>query len=231
MKFILALAILLSIPVLVLSAVDSGSISGVVVSGGGTPVGDARVCAIPADRPINGRIPNFPADGQGRFRIGGLSPGRYSVIAFKLSEGYPDPGVFAFFATDRNHFPTVTVEAGRVTETTVNLGLKAGRLSIRVLDGRTGRPVTSAGMELVRRDDPQNSLSTGARLGDDPGTVWSWVPPLTPFSIRISADGYASWSTEDEADPALRFLQLQPQEERVLVVKLEPRATGPGRPR
>lgn len=143
-------------------------------------------------------------------------------MAFKLSQGYPDPGFFAFFVTDRNHFPTVTVGAGRVTETTVNLGLKAARLSVRVLDGGTGRPIDRARLELVRADDPTNRLSAGSSVPGHPGTLQSWVPSLTAFSVRVHAEGYQNWSTQDESDAGRRTLFLQPEEEKVLVARLIP---------
>lgn len=203
------------------SRTQLGAIGGIVVSGEGLLVSNASVYAVPVNTAMAGRCRYFHTNEKGRFLIDQLAPGMYVVHAFKLDAGYPDAW-FAFFRTDENYFPKVAVTAGRVSETTVNLGRKGALLSVRVFDDATGKLIESAGMQLTREDNPNNFLNTHSSHPDDPGMQRTWVPSLTAFAVRISADGYSDWSTEDATDiPCCRTLVLYPEEERTLVVRLK----------
>lgn len=221
---------LLIIPAWAQSPVQSGGIAGRVVSGEGTPVSGVSVYAMPTDRPVKGRMRYFTTDEQGRFLISRLAPGAYAVRAFKLDAGYPDP-MFAFFNTTQNLFPTVIVTADRVSETMVKLGNRGAKLLVRVLDRDTGETIEPADMELRRVDNPKIWLNSHSTNDPEyPGILRTWVPSLTAFSVRISADGYGDWSTKEATDiPCCRILVLYPEEERTLVVRLERKA--PQRPR
>jgi len=199
-----------------LAAQTVGTINGVVIDPDGNPVPDARVRL--ADAPV--RAMNIekttPTGTDGKFVIGNVKWGTYTLQAMKPEEGYPDPFVLMY----RYHVvqPTATVSPAQpVADIVVPIGPKAGQLRISIADAATGKELDSATMTLVRRDD--EFVKTSIPVAGAPVLV----PAETLLVIAIHVDGYSDWyypgrTVRGLAEP----ISLGSGEQKTLRVRLQP---------
>jgi protocatechuate 3,4-dioxygenase beta subunit len=165
----------------------AGTVEGVVSDGQGKPVDGARVAAertrgrhevgSPASegRP-QGRGEAITAGG-GRFRIEGLIPGDYAVVALSDAQA---PG----------HRSPVLVTAGGTTHVELALGPAGVALSGRILDAGGGGVGGARVMAIAR------ALSVGRPSVAFPVTAgrdgrYRLVLSAGPYGLRVEADGYA----------------------------------------
>ena len=72
----------------------------------------------------------------------------------------------------------------------LQLGLKAGVLTLRVVDANSNQPLHHADITIRRVDLPDRYLSSG--LSVEEGEFKILVPSL-PFTVKVSEKGYEDW--------------------------------------
>lgn len=192
----------------------SGTITGRVLSPDGQPISAAGVHAEKSDFTF-GRLLMFPTNEQGEFTITNLTPGTYKVSAAKEEDGYP-PTDYAFYSAGVVSSPHITVYEGQTTsEVVVYVSPKAGKLSGRILDAATNRPIKNLqGVQITLRrlDNPDLSYTTAADLEGE----FSILLPPVPCEIEVSAPGYGTWNNGRKA------MHLTPGAAKELKIHLRP---------
>lgn len=174
-----------------------GAIRGRVLDANGQPVSEAEVYILKSDF-TTGKIPTVYTNKEGIFSIKNLPSGTYTISVGKEEEGYTRPNS-AFYSAGFVDSPQVNVNEGQTTsEVVVHLGPKAAKLSGRILDAATNRPIKNLqGVQITLRrlDNPDLSLTTTADLE---GKFSILMPPV-PCEIEVSAPGYGKWNNERSA--------------------------------
>lgn len=162
--------------------VRAGAITGRVINPSGYPVLGATVYAVKYNFE-KGIVPTARTNKKGFFRMI-LPVGRYIVFAGKESLGYPESRGPMY--GDAVNYSDLLVKADEVKSRIVlTLGPRFGRLTLRVMDASTGKPLSSANIALLFQDGRSQSLETGL----DNGRFEMLVPPV-PVTIKISGRGY-----------------------------------------
>jgi protocatechuate 3,4-dioxygenase beta subunit len=147
----------------------------------GEPVAGARVFAAEAVT-VQGSIRlstfdgNAATDDSGAYRITGLSPGRYAVLADTMGASWTsrDGGVTRTQGYAATYFPGVT-NPGAARVVAVGLGEEAGNIDFSVAPARlatisgtlvdsSGRPITNAAVAVVRTAGAAIGGFSGARM-------------------------------------------------------------------
>jgi hypothetical protein len=145
--------------------------------------------------------------------------GTFDVEAIKPEDGY-----IAFAGTSVTDVVTLTPSQTSAT-VVLKLGPKPGVLLLSVTDKTTGKPMMSflESWAIIDPNSPNASYSGGQTI--EQGTERALVPPGKDLLLTISADGYKKWVYHDPSDPSRpALLHLQPNEEKRLLVELEPQA-------
>ena len=109
----------------------------------------------------------------------------------------------------------------------LKLGPKPGVLLPSVKDKLTGQPIISfqVSWEIVDANNPNRHSSGGQDITQ--GIKRAIVPPEKYLLLTISAPGYKKWVYHDPSDSSrLGFIRWQPNEEKELLVELEPEASA-----
>lgn len=193
---------------------SSGVITGRVFSADGQPVSAVSVYAEKSDVTF-GRLLMFPTNDEGEFSIPNLTPGTYKVSAAKEDEGFP-PTDSPFYSAGFVETPRVNVYEGQTTlDVTVYLGAKAAKLTGRILDATTNKPIKQLqGVQIALRrvDNPDLSYTFAADLE---GEFSILVPPV-PCEIEVSAPGYGQWNNGRKA------IHLTPSATKEVSIHLRP---------
>jgi len=148
-----------------------------------------------------------------------VANGTFGVEAIKPEDGY-----VAFAGTSVKEVVTLTPSQSSAT-VVLKLGPKPGVLLPKVKDKLTGDPIMSfqVSWEIVNHDSPNTSYSGGQTI--EQGGKRAIVPPEKFLLLTISARGYKKWIYHDPSDASRpAFIRLQPDEEKELLVELEPQA-------
>ncbi len=174
-----------------------GGIEGTVVDGNGQPISGSIVYAAKTDF-VKGAIPVALTDKLGKFTLKSLPPGIYKLSAKKEDDGYPDTeSLFHYGRLSANHLLQVTVNENQITQNViVKTGTKMGLLAIRVVNAVTKELIKSAKVTLRRLDNPGFLYITGPYDGD--GAIKKIPVPSAPFTVEVSAPGYAIWRFRKE---------------------------------
>jgi len=135
------------------------------------------------------------------------------VFATKEEDGYS--------ALEQIPAQNVVLTADRsFAQLTLKLGHKSGRLTGTAKDKATGKPIGPDGnLTLTYVSVEENS--TGSMSGLDGSNLQANLPSGKEFIVFVSAPGYAPWFyVNNQSRPTLR---LEPGEEKVLDVELEPK--------
>ena len=102
----------------------------------------------------------------------------------------------------------------------LQLGLKAGVLTLRVVDANSNQPLHHADITIRRVDRPDRYLSMG--LSVEEGEFKILVPSL-PFTVKVSVKGYEDWyyKIAGEGNKASALL-MAPNSTKKLLVALRP---------
>lgn len=190
---------------------NAGAIKGRVLDANGQPVSGAEVHVLKSDF-ISGRVPTVYTDQAGVFSMKGLAAGTYTVSVSKAAEGYVDTSS-PFFSGGLIPPTQVNVNEQTTAEVVTQLGPKAAKLVGRVVDASTRKPIDNlhdVQITLRRVDDPGYSYSTGLDSDDQ----FKILVPSVPFTIEVSASGYAKRN--------VKALQLRPEEVRRMDISLRP---------
>jgi hypothetical protein len=201
---------------------DTFSITGYVIDTDGHRhlVASAEVHASPADR---GGLESMSLTTAGRFTLSVVGPGRYWVFAFKDNKGYREIDE-ALIRLDPEGIPEVVVtEQSPKQVTVIRLRPRAAKLTIRLVDVVTGRPLDRAQLVLTSEDNPKRQYTRSLTAFDKKNGEIRLLLPSFPLTIEASAPGYESWSyRETGAKERTSVLLLAPDETREITVGLRP---------
>jgi hypothetical protein len=202
-----------------LSAQNTGRISGTVVSEDGGVVQHLDVCT--SVKSGNGKTINcrVSVDQEGHFLIENVKFGSYGVFAINEEQGYSvenqSPGLKISVTVD-NPSPNVIIR----------LRPRGGILTGSVTDKATGKAIDDAWINYVMIDDGGGG---GHSLG-----INAWFSIATPTEsnllIYVQARGYKGWVYTDASNPTQATLRLVSGERKMVDIELEPvPQTSPGR--
>jgi hypothetical protein len=145
------------------------------------PVAGAKVCANSLGGSA-GTIPHGVSKRDGSFTLDIWWAGSYYISAQHLTEGYPDP-TNGFYGRFFGEAPVVTVdESNRLEPVEVRVGPKAGKVSFKIVDDQSGRPVESGSWRVCRTDDPRMCMDTSTAF---PRGRYDLLAPEVPFTVKF----------------------------------------------
>jgi hypothetical protein len=188
---------------------SSGSIKGIVLESGGSPLKNGSVYALPED--AMNRPPIKSATNQdGQFTFESLPPGGYYLDASKDEDGYYY-SIFSFYIMPGQNKPKVVVTANHPSANVViQLGMKAAYLDLTIASD-DGNDI-KANVIFSRLDLPGTFRTSAAHHQKIP------VPPV-PFHIVVEAPGYEQWVYKGTNGSGL--VNLRPSETLTVDVKLQ----------
>jgi hypothetical protein len=201
-----------------LSVQMAGVIRGTVVDEEGRPLKGAKVHVEDRRFILHTALRFYETDADGRFQIGHLPWGSYSILAGKEDDGYPDTK-FAFYGNLK--VPKVLLTpSSAIQNVTIHLEPKAGIVDVNsVVSAATWESIKAASVTL-RRDENTNFFITAS-----PTMTRLLVPSGVKISIEIRAVGYEDWYYPGYADASRSVpVTLGPGEVLMLDIKLQPKA-------
>jgi len=135
-------------------------------------------------------------------------------------DGYPRTE-FNLYDSEAGADPQVEVlEHQTMQNVILQLGLKSGILTIRVVDANSNQPLHHADITIRRVDLPDRFMSTGLIVEE--GEFKIPVPSL-PFTVKVSVKGYEDWyyKIAGEGNKASALL-MAPNSTKKLLVALHP---------
>ena len=191
----------------------TGSICGNVQDENGAPAPGIVVAAIYLG-PHSGIRPVSKTDLNGHYCIHDLSAGEYAVSAADPEKQYPDMSTM-FYAV---HLPGPRVELRAGTNEAhadFRIPYKAGKITIKLMDARTGKPITSMlfGMEI--KAAPEQRYIHGS----SDSTMPLLVPPNEDVYLTVTSTGYREWPDDGTKG---RIINLLPGTTLELTIALEP---------
>jgi hypothetical protein len=174
-----------------ISAILTGSVTGVVVDENGRPMSDATAyleSPLPksATRPLH-------TGSDGRFFESNLAYGTYFLFAERQTAGYT-----------ADHYNSSILQLGSENPhaaVTVALGAKAGILLLSAIDAVSGQPVEQAFVQ-VSSECPPETIKTAA------GKKFL-IPSGREYKLEVRAPGYESWHYTTDTG----YLRLEPEQE------------------
>jgi hypothetical protein len=198
----------------------TGVIEGTVVYTNGVPVIGATVCAYRLGAFVSASIvPHASTDGDGHYSLD-LPFGRYSLVAGKPEEDYPDALYDTFYHgfSSRPEAKISSTKNGAIVN--LRLAKKAGILIGSVTDASTGDPI-NANVEFRWISDPRIFIS-GSGLTNARFRIL--VPSDTPLSMVVSQSGYENWTYSSEGQTGVTSaILLHPGESINLDIQLKPK--------
>jgi hypothetical protein len=191
----------------------NGLVSGVVVDENAQPVAGAMLSALSRDRPLGTGRRFVESDEAGRFRLGYLAWGEYSICARKEADGYVEicSNIFRKEGVPR---ATVSAQAPSVRVWVV-IGPKAGTVTGTITDASTGVPLNA---ELRIR-----ALSSDRFVGQSVKSQFqSLIPPDTDLELEVRAPGYQPWLSSVDNFQGGKPFRMKPEERRSLEIRLWP---------
>jgi hypothetical protein len=165
-------------------------ISGEVLDEFGQPAAGVRVCAFPdTSEPKRGIICSQRSDDKGKFRIRLTMGGAYGLY-YERPDGYMSQNRL-FYRHTPARIPQVklTADAPQATAS-VPLNPKSGAVAGKAIDAKTNLPVEDLLITLCKVDRPEVCVTTNSKTTTGQFRVFG---SLTPFTMKISADGYEDW--------------------------------------
>jgi hypothetical protein len=189
-------------------------IQGVVLDDFGNPLSGAKVHAELKGGPMRKAIRFVASDQNGFFVIDRLEFGTYYVEAMKEEDGY---GGFPWSFFNDRPLPIVQISAqNRIANVVVRLGPKAGILTGTIRDALTGKPIGSAGFDLVQVKNRSKWMGTGAA-----SQFRVLIPSSKEIELKVSAPGYDPWFYPGSDFPP-QSLQAEPGSQIHLDILLKP---------
>jgi hypothetical protein len=152
----------------------------------------AKVCAFQT----TGKVVNVrdrvcaESNAEGKFVIKLFQPGRYQIIAEKMSDGYM-PSYLTFYRDPNASIPEITL-SGENPNASVSVKLvpKSGRITGRVIDEATDLPVPDFVVWIWQARDVNARTHEVVRGQSGRFRIFA---PNVPFRMRVVADGYEDW--------------------------------------
>lgn len=187
---------------------QSGCVSGWVIDETGHPLEHIKVEAVK----MGGSWTHHQAwtEANGKFQILNVPPAKYEIVSGEAEGPYPNHADSFFYGTPELY---LSVKASSTCENVVvQLGPKAAKLNLLVLDAITKQPIERPMVELWRTNSG-GGLSTVAPKGKIN------VPSLTELQLKLQAIGY-------EKSAPIKLPAFHPEEVRELTVELQPATKG-----
>jgi hypothetical protein len=163
-------------------------------------------------------MPTVVSDDDSHFVIEDLVAGTYSIFGESDAAAYPDTALP--FYSNKNPIEVTLGNLGTAI-TVLVLGPKAGVLCGTVVDRATRNAIASPhGLHFIVRkvSDRADSIEFAG-----PAKFRWLIPPATEVTLEVFAEGYKRWVYADSSDPLKPIpFRVEPTEERILNVKLEP---------
>ena len=195
-------------------------VEGQVLNLEGSPISEADVLSFAVGARDQSKAPPVRANREGQFSLRLNQPGRYVILASQEKEGYAKAFLPAY-GVPAVPPPEVDVDEGHSRHSLViRLGPKLGRLTARVLDAETHRPVEKGQVELQVRSD-HNALVRQKPYSK--GQFQLSLPPRL-FNLRVSAEGYQDWSGNGSNEQP-EFFVVELGDHREITVLLRPVAS------
>ena len=165
-------------------------ISGQVRDAAGRDVAGAKVCAARVGSPPGEGIQCTRSMADGQFTLRLARAGHYLVIVSKDTDGYM-PQVLPFFKHSAYLPPEVTLDdENDSASASPILAPKNGALTVKALDAKTLLPVEDFRIIMCRTDMQAACFASSGKNAE--GRLKLFVAH-TPFTLRITADGYEDW--------------------------------------
>lgn len=194
-----------------------GVVKGRVLDATNHLVADVKVYSLILDRPPRGREYSTTTDAQGQFTLTCAELGKNSIYVAKEDDGYPDTFLTPFI--DPKSITVVDVKNQSPARVDVRLPAKAGRLTARVMDAITKRPIEGAVLILCRADSPHDCHQMNAN--QTPVGFSQLIPPV-PITIKASAPGYADlYYLGVEARGHASVIRIAPNTTKTLEISLK----------
>ncbi len=149
------------------------------------PVAGAEVRANPHG-PVAGMIPRGVSKADGSFTLDVWWTDTYTISAEHLTKGYPD-ATNGFYGKFFGELPVITVgESNDLKPVEVKVGPKAGRVSLKIVEDQSGRPVKSGLLKVCRTDNPKMCMSTSTAF---PRGRYDLLAPEVRFTIKFEVWG------------------------------------------
>lgn len=166
------------------------AISGRVNDEFGQPIAEVRVCADPADYDVVRVVSCGRSNGAGNFVIPTGRAAHYKIYAEKLAAGYFQQR--PFFEYPGDSIPEIVLNEGNKTANVfIRLPPKNGELVGNAIDAGTGRPVDDVRFLACQVADRKKCWSASAK---NAAGEFRLLAAHVPFTLRIFAEGYQTWS-------------------------------------
>jgi hypothetical protein len=175
----------------------TAKVSGHVLYKDGTPVKDAevKVYFFAAQGAI---LPETRTDEKGSFSLNIPPWGEGVISGMKVGEGYPDAALALYGRGGYGSVKPINSSEGMSPEEIeLRFGEPDAVIECTIQSADSHEPVKNARYDIVWSDDP--GILYSASLPEN--SRFTFVLPKHPVSIKITAPGFADWSSVD--DPSL----------------------------
>jgi hypothetical protein len=194
----------------------TAKVSGHVLYKDGTPVKGAKV-TVYSFGPQAAIVPRARTDERGFFSLNFPPFGQGVISAMKISEGYPDAAMALYGRGGYESVKPINATEGVIPiEIELKFGDPDAVIEWTIQSADKHEPVKNARYSLAWSDDPKILYSTTI----PENSRFTFVLPKHPVSIKITAPGFADWSSGD--DPSLgQAVLLKPGRHQQRVISLK----------
>jgi hypothetical protein len=196
-----------------------GSICGMVQDENGVPASLVKVTAVyVGPKAHTGPYARGETDGVGRYCIH-VTIGDYIMSADDVNKGYPLMAIMFYASHDSNaqsSAPGISITAEELTRhVDWRIPYKAGFVTVKLTDARTGKQIVPMFFDLVVRSRPEDGHMHGSRAS----TAALLVPPNEDIGFAVSAPGYQWWPGDDKKG---KLMNLLPGTTEEVAIELQP---------
>jgi hypothetical protein len=203
--------------------ISSRNFVGFVKDSENHPVVGAKVCGWDkSNRPINGRIPCVESQKDGKFalNIQKWEGDTYYIFVEDFTKGYPNP-MFDLFERSTVDKQILDVDASdEQNPIVIQLGQKAGRAILKMVDDDSGKPIKSGMVEVCRIDNAKSCLSISTSF---PNGRYEFLIPEAALTLKIKlweSGEWKQWSVIDENDKIVESIQVNSGETKEINIRL-----------
>lgn len=187
-----------------LRPIQTGCITGIVVDDQSNPVSKVRVQTQMRDREgdnLGSHRSVVTTDAGGRFRFDKVQPGEYFL--------YPHPSILEYPSNVSAELVSVDVASGTgCVDVSINLGPKAGKLQLKVLDATTLKAIKYSAFASAQGPEWSSTWDLSRLPNPTP------LPPFMQFEVSARVPGYR--------EQKVTVPPLQPGEIRAVTIELQP---------
>jgi hypothetical protein len=198
--------------------------TGYVKDSDNNPVAGAKVCGWDkSGRPINGRIPCAISQKDGSFSldIRKWEGDTYNIFVEDSEKGYPNPNsaLYENFFRDKQIIDVDVTNEAKPIE--IQLGLKAGKAILKIVDDESGKPVESGMVKMCRTDNPEICQSLSSAF---PKGVVEILTPNSPVTLKIELWDGKEWKESfvmDENKTLIQTIQVELGQKKEIKIRIK----------